>query len=296
MHIKIYHDGGDYYGKKEFFIFTADYASCKHIILFAELTSLGIVAEVEYSVDPAKFIFNRTSSSSFTLEEFNFNTNTYEYNYTTFYPADSLKVTFPSAGSYQLEAKFYGTTTETTFTQALVNDCICIPLSPAISSDGMDSNGNPNADTNSNVLTIVADPGETNETTYTLRFRRRADTTPTAITNIDETSYEFSSLVTGAFSTINGDNIASLQVIRWSVNSGTGTAYFNDNQLIPLSNGDVTVTATLVNNNSITANSEPYTLSGQSNWAPHLGNLQLIDKYTNSVNLSPQFSSDPNHS
>jgi len=95
------------------------------ISLFAELTSLGIVAEVEYSVDPAKFIFNRTSSSSFTLEEFNFDTNTYEYNYTTFYPADSLKVTFPSTGSYQLEAKFYGTTTDTTFTQALVNDCIC---------------------------------------------------------------------------------------------------------------------------------------------------------------------------
>jgi len=160
-----------------------------------------------------------------------------------------------------------------------------IAFAPAISSDGMDSNGNPNADTNSNVLTIVADPGESNEKTYILRFRRRADTTPTVI-NITENAYEFTSLVTGATSAINGDNIASLQVIRWSVNSGTGTAYFNDNQLIPLSNGDVTVTATLVNNNSITANSGPYTLSGQLNWAPHLGNLQLIDKYANSVNLS----------
>ncbi len=266
-----------------------------NLSLFANLPSLDIEAEVEFSVNPERFIFNRTSTSSFTLENFTFNTNTTEYNYSTFYPADSLKITFPSAGNYQLETTFYGSISgnQTTFIQALVNGCICVPLIEAESSTGMDGNGNPNANTNSNVLTIVSDPGEANEKIYTLRFRRRADTEPTTIV-ISETAYEFSALVTGVSSIINGDNIASLQETNWSVNPITGTAYFNGNQLIPLSNGDVTVTATLENDNSISAVSETYTLSGISNWSPHLSSLELIDKYDVNINLSPQFTSNPN--
>jgi len=261
------------------------------------MASLGITAEIEYGSDPVNFIFNQSSGSSFTMDAFTYSSATTAYNYSTYYAADSLKISFPAAGQYQLTAEFHGSSTETTFSQALVSETVYVPLNPATSSSGMDSNGNPNDDTQNNVLTIVVNPGNNDfKKTYTLRFRRRANNPPANISNITRTSYAFTCVVNGSEGTpqtVNGDNLSSLQDLRWSVNSDTGTGYFDDNQLKPLSNGDVTVTATLVDDSSISATSGTYTLSGESNWDPHLGKLELRGKTGSLISINPLFSSDP---
>ncbi len=263
------------------------------------LSSLNITAQIEYGSDPVNFIFNRINSTTYTMENFNYDSATTEYNYSTYSAAEFLKLTFPATGNYQLEAKFFGSSIVTTFTQASVNGIITVPLTFAGTSAGMDASGNPNADTQNNVLTIVADYDSADPKTYTLRFRRRAENLPTAGTNITisgTVGSTFTALVTGSntnAANINGDNLSSLQEINWSVNSDTGTAYFDDDDLIGLSNGTITVTATLRNNASISATSVNYTLSGLSNWEPHLGRLELSYPARNSINITPSFSAEP---
>lgn len=172
-------------------------------------------------------------------------------NYSTAFAADSLIISFPDSGQYQLKAEYHGSTTVTTFSQAMVNGDVYVPLSAATSSSGMDTNGNPSADTENNVLTIVVDG-----TSYVLRFRRRANNPPASITGINHSTYAFTCVVNGSGGdpqTINGDNLSSIQELRWSVNSLGGTAYFTGNQMTPLSNGNISVTATLVNETDVSA-------------------------------------------
>ena len=168
-----------------------------------------------------------------------------------------------------------------------------MPLKYAETSVGMDANGNPNADTQNNVLTIVADPDTKAATTYTLRFRRRAENVPTSITNISQAGNTFTCDINTSHLDINGDAISSYKEVDWSVNSDTGTEYFTDNILTPLSNGNITVTATLRNKRNITATSGNIVLSGLSNWNPHLGRLELSYPTNETLDISPNFSADP---
>ncbi len=266
------------------------------------METLSITAALEYGSDPVNFIFSRSSSTSFDLEAFTYSSATTTYNHSTNYAADSLQISFPDTGQYQLKAEYHDSSSSSvsTFTQAMVNGDVYVPLTAAASSDGMDASGNPNADTQNNVLTIVVNPGNTDfETTYTLRFRRRADNPPASITSISHISYAFTAVVNGsntAAETTNGDNLSSLQELRWKVNSQGGTAYFTDDQMTPLSDGDITVTATLANNPDISATSDTYSLSGYSGWNPHLGKLEVRGKTGDLIGISPLFSSDPSAS
>lgn len=261
------------------------------------LTNLGIIADINFAVDPVDFIFSRSGATSFSMNPFTYSSATTVYNHSTHSYADSVELSFPATGQYQLKAEFHGSSTVTTFDEGMVAGTVFVPLKPAESSAGMDANGNPNADTQNNVLTIVVNPGNSGfEKTYTLHFRRRANNPAASITNLSDTAYAFSAIALGSGSTaeiINGDNIASLQKKRWSVNSISGTGYFSENQLIGLSNGDVTVTATLENAPNISVTSGTYALSGYSNWAPHLGKLVVRGKNNDAINISPLFSSDP---
>ncbi|MCK9583954.1 MAG: hypothetical protein M0R69_03465 [Candidatus Cloacimonetes bacterium] len=261
------------------------------------MASLGIIADLEYGSNPIDFIFNRTSSTRFTMLPFTYNKSTLTYNYSTSYADSSLLFTFPASGQYQLMAEYHGSSTETTYTQSMVTGEVDIPLRVAASASGMDTSGNPNADTQNNVFTIVVNPGNTDfEQTYTLRFRRRAENLPNSITGITHAAYAFSAVVNGSnntAATTNGDNLSSLQELRWSVNSLGGTAYFTGNQMTELSNGNITVTATLVNNSTIKATSTTYTLSGFSNWQPHLGIFEVRGKTDDLIGINPLFTSNP---
>ena len=263
------------------------------------LTGLTITADLEYGSNPENFIFNRTTPA--TLQPFSYAQSTMTYNYSTPYAASSVKLILPE-GSYQLTAVYHGdTTTTTTFAEATVTGEVIVPLLAATSSGGMDDNGNPNIDTQSNVLTIVA-----GEDTYTLRFRRRVENLPSEISGI--TGFDtntFAANVSGstlAAYTINGDNLrtsaeqAELSKLRWSVNSITGTAYFGGdagNEMTKLSNGVITVTATLIRNPATKNTSGEYTLSGLLNWLPHLGILELKGKTGDVIPINPLFSSNP---
>lgn len=261
------------------------------------MATLPITAMLEYGSNPTNFIFSRSSSTSFDRLPFTYNSASTAYNHSTFFAADSLVLSFPASGQYRLKAEYHGSSTVTTFSQAMVNGEVHVPLSAATSSSGMDANGNPNADTENNVLTIEVNPGNSGfETTYTLRFRRRANNPPASITGVTHSAYAFTCVVNGsggAPQTINGDNLASIQELRWSVNSLGGTAYFTGNQMTPLSNGDITVTATLMNETDVTAISATYSMSGYSNWNPHLGKLEVRGKTGDLIGISPIFSSDP---
>lgn len=257
------------------------------------MTTLEIVAQIEYGTDPTNFIFNRTSGTTFNMAAFAYDIATLEYNHTTYAAANALKLTFPTSGSYQLEAKHYGTSTVTTFTQAMVTGEVVVPLTYAGSSAGMDTSGNPSGNTQNNVLTIVVDKGTGTETTYTLRFRRRAENVPTSITNIVQAGNSFTSTINVATSATNGDAISSYNDVDWSVNSNTGTGYFTGNVLTGLSNGDITVTATLRNYTSISKTSDTITLGGLPDWLPHLGRLELSYPAKNEINITPGFNSNP---
>lgn len=259
------------------------------------LTGLTIIADLEYGSDPVNFIFNRTSSSptGFTMLPFQDSITPGTYNYCTSYAASSLLLTFPASGSYQLTAEYHGGSTEITFAQEMVNGEVEIPIYAATTStpNGIDESGNPNSDTQNNIVTIVVDTQ-----TYILRFRRRAENIPSNITINEPSGNTFSAMVTGSTigaSDINGDTLSSLQELRWSVNSLGGTAFFTENEMTPLSNGDITVTATLVNNATIAATTGSYSLSGLSNWQPHLGIFELMGKDGKLIPINPLFSSNP---
>ncbi len=209
------------------------------------LSSLSITAQVEYGSNSTNFILNRINSTTYNMESFTYNSATLEYNYTTTTAAAYLNITFPTSGAYKLKAEYFGSSTVTTFAEEKVTGVVTVPLRYAETSAGMATDGNPNAHTQNNVLTIVSDPGGTNEETYTLRFRRRAENVPTSIDNVIRTGNIFTCDINVDNSTINGDAISSYEDVVWSVNSDTGTAYFTGNQMTPLSNGDITVTATL---------------------------------------------------
>ncbi|MDD3104408.1 MAG: LamG domain-containing protein, partial [Candidatus Cloacimonetes bacterium] len=261
------------------------------------MASLDISAVVEYGSNSDNFIFSRSSATSFERLPFTYDSTRSTYDYSTNFATESLKLSFPASGQYQLKAEYHGSSTITTFTQAMVTGDVYVPLRIAASSAGMDANGNPNADTQNNVLTIVVNPGNAGfEKTYTLRFRRRANNPPTSITGINHSAYAFDCVVNGSGGTpqtINGDNLSSFQELRWSVNSLGGTAYFTGNQMTPLSNGNISVTATLANVPTISATSDLINLSGYSNWAPHLGKLEVRGKTGDDIKINPIFSSDP---
>lgn len=261
------------------------------------MATLPITAVLEYGSDPTNFIFSRSSATSFERLPFTYNSASTTYNHSVFYADSSLQISFPTTGQYQLKAEYHGSSTVTTFSQAMVNGDVYVPLTVAASAAGMDANGNPNADTQNNVLTIVVNPGNTGfEKTYILRFRRRANNPPASITNINHSGYAFSCVVNGSNTTAastNGDNLSSIQELRWSVNSLGGTAYFTGNQMTPLSNGNISVTATLANETDVFATSSTYSLSGYSNWNPHLGKLEVRGKLGDLIGISPMFSSDP---
>ena len=259
------------------------------------MASLGITAQIEYGSDPINFIFNSSGSNT----AFSYNKATTAYNHTTYAAAAALKITFPTTGQYHLTASHHGTNensvleTITTFIGALVTGVVNVPLIPAGSATGL----NFDSDTENNVLTIVTNPDNTGfKKTYTLRFRRRAENVPTSITGIVQDGNAFTCDINVDTSEINGDAISSLQEIIWSANGVTGTGYFaNDsNVLVPLSNGDITVTATLKNSLNISATTGSITLSNGANWSPHLGKLKLNGKdASDKINIFPLFSSDP---
>lgn len=260
------------------------------------LGDLEIVAQLEYGTDTTNFIFNR-NGSTYNMQPFNYVSTTTDYNYATSAATNFLTITFPTTGDYKLTAIHYGgengNTATTAYSDSLVNGIISVPLKYAETSAGMDANGNPNADTQNNVLTIVSDPGTGTEATYILRFRRRVENVPTSIDNINQVGNTFTCNINVANSTINGDAISSYKYVDWSVNSLTGTGYFTNNTLTPLSNGNITVTATLRNKRDVTATSGNIELSGLSSWSPHLGKLELSYPARDVLEISPNFNSNP---
>ncbi|MFA6692095.1 MAG: hypothetical protein WCR98_08985, partial [Saccharofermentanales bacterium] len=85
------------------------------------MATLPITAVLEYGSNPINFIFSRTSSTSFTRLPFTYASETTAYNHSTPFAADSLKLSLPASGQYQLKAEYHGSSTVSTFTQAMVN-------------------------------------------------------------------------------------------------------------------------------------------------------------------------------
>jgi hypothetical protein len=220
------------------------------------LTSLdikGLVANDEV-VD---FIFSRTTPTTFDSTSFVYDSEAHEYNHAVHHDVEAVLLEMPVQNSngrtYTVSADFYdnnGVIAETTFSEtAGVYGSVSIPLLVAEGANGRDSNGKPNGDDNNNVITITA----TDRSTYTIRFRRRvsclaesvSSITPSTSVSISANSLFSASItpVTEPAITINGDTILTTEELVWSVITGTGTAYFDGNTLIPLSNGTIKVQA-----------------------------------------------------
>ncbi|MDZ4121263.1 MAG: LamG domain-containing protein, partial [Candidatus Cloacimonadaceae bacterium] len=266
------------------------------------LASLQIGGLLDFGTNPDNIIFSSTGNHT----PFVYGTATTLYNHTLRHEVEALSLTFPAEGQYRLSGTYHGSPDEAIFTQDMVTGSHTVYLKEAQSSSGRDANGNPNGNDENNVLTIVVNPGNTDfEKTYTLRLRRRLYCPIASLANITHTGYAFSCTILGDDSgspqpsVVNGDTIPTVQSIRWSVLPITGTAYFSGNQMYPLSSGDIKVRAASQNGVSVSLDSSVYTISGQSNYQPHLAILELRNAKTadgDPLNFAQAFSSDPSAS
>lgn len=260
------------------------------------MASLGIIGILDFGADPDNIIFSSTNNHS----QFTYDNNTDTYNYAIRHEVEAISITFPSEGQYQLLGVYHGSPDSTIFTQSMVTGSHTVYLNVAQSSAGRDANGNPNANDQNNVLTIVVNPGNSGfEATYTLRLRRRLYCPIASLSTITSSGNFYSCTINGDDSgspkpsDVNGDAIATVQTLYWSVIPVTGTAYFSGNELVPLSSGNIKVKAASQIGVSVSLESDEITIVGQSNYLPHLGRLILTGRGGDPISLSPVFSSNP---
>jgi hypothetical protein len=197
----------------------------------------------------------------------------------------------------------------TLITPTSIVDSVYLDLEMARRSDGLSQAAN---DQN-NIITIVVNPGNTGfEKTYTLNFRRRMGCTAASISQLSPVSpasitgdRQFSATIAGSNTVfgdiqspllVNGDQTPTYTTLKWQVIPGTGTAYIDDAAILhPLSNGTIKVRANTYDGTNLSRTSlNNYTISGMSDWAPHIGKLILrnANTLTDTIRFSPAFRAD----
>lgn len=269
------------------------------------LNTLGISGLLDFGSGENNIIFASNGNHSV----MNYYASTTSYSYALRHEVEAINLEFPAQGQYRLSAAYHRSSTPNDtliiFNETNVNGNRTIYLQKATNSDGRDANGQPNANTLNNVITIVVNPGNAGfETTYTMILRRRIYCPIASITNISHNGYSFTCTLTGNDnidpkpSVVNGDTIPTNQSVNWSVKPITGTAYFVGNQMQFLSGGTVRAVAKTTNGVVITGESSDISIAGISDYLPHLAILDLYNGKTGEgpKTITPEFSSDPSKS
>lgn len=276
------------------------------------LSGLSILGTLSFGSEPEKIIYNKISASDFNFQQFVYSSATIDYNFMVRNEVGSIILTLPAANendfnTYSVNGLFNGS--DQFFFNTNANGALPMSLTRAAGSSGRDVNGIPTDANNNNVITITVNASTSYERIYTLRLRRRVlcpvaslgSISPSAASTLNFSTI-FSCPVTGGNgslspspSDVNGDTIATRQDLLWQVIALTGTGYFIDNTFHPLSNGTVKIKASTLDGTKIQQiTTEVYTISGQSNWFPHLGKLELKSAKSpfQVLDMSPLFSAE----